>query len=347
MTSRERVIRTVHFKTPDRVPHYLPDGKENDILWLWPDRPVPKQDWHRVGDHDHMIDPWGVVFQRMAGGVLGRGEVLRPALSDVSREADFVFPDLNNLRYLKTVTQQIRENRKSNNPRYALGVMPFSSLNEGIHNITGIQNLFLAYYEYPDHLKRLITRFAAAQKESIRLLAETGCDGIMAYDDWGLQDSLMISRAMIREFFLPSYRENWSYARSLGMDIWMHSCGYIIELLPDLIDAGLNVIQMDQQENMGLNTLAGAVGGRLAFWCPVDIQRTMIEGTLEEIDVYARDLIAILGTPAGGFISMAYSTPDDIQHTPEKLSVMCASFRRNESLHAEPPIETIKGQQYE
>lgn len=39
MNSRERVRRAIHFQNPDRVPHYLPDGLENDILWLWTDRP--------------------------------------------------------------------------------------------------------------------------------------------------------------------------------------------------------------------------------------------------------------------------------------------------------------------
>ena len=133
-----------------------------------------------------------------------------------------------------------------------LGVLPFNSLNEGIHNIIGLEQMFLAYYECPEQLKSLIARFARAQQESIRLLAKYGFDGIMAYDDWGVQDRLLISRGMIEEFFMPHYRENWHLAHELGMEVWMHSCGHIADILPSFIDAGLNVIQMDQQEHIGL-----------------------------------------------------------------------------------------------
>jgi len=328
MISRERVKRAVNCKEVDRIPHFLPDGKENDLIWLWQDHPEPRMDWTNKGDHDFMIDCWGVTFKRMAGGVLGRGEVYEAALNDFTAQADFPFPDRNNSRYLQKSAKLIVENNKTENPKYCLGVMPFSSMNEGIHNITGIEKMFLAYYEEPEHLKALIARFAAAQRESIKKLKDIGCDGIMGYDDWGLQNSLMISIGMIREFFLPHYRENWAYAHELGMDVWLHSCGNIIELLPDFINAGLNVIQMDQQENMGLENLADAVDGKLAFWCPVDIQKAMIEGTNEEIELYSKRMVETLGRNKSGFVSMAYTTPEDINHTPEKLAVMCTAFRK-------------------
>ena len=97
----------------------------------------------------------------------------------------------------------------------------------------GLKNLFVAYYEQPDDLKAWLARLAAMQAESIRLLAEIGCDGVMGYDDWGLQDRLMVSPRLIEQFFMPHYRENWALAHSLGMDVWLHSCGYIIDILPN------------------------------------------------------------------------------------------------------------------
>ena len=191
-----------------------------------------------------------------------------------------------------------------------------------------VENMFYAYYENPDKLKAFIGRLAAKQRESIRMLAEIGCDGVMAYDDWGLQDRLMVSRDLIEEFFMPHYRENWNLAHELGMDVWLHSCGYIIEILPMFAEAGLTVIQQDQQENMGLENLAEKVGGKLAFWCPVDIQKTMIEGTLDDIRAYAKRMIETLGSFNGGFVSMAYSTPEDVNHTTEKLMAMSEAFRK-------------------
>jgi hypothetical protein len=330
MKSRERVKKAIHFEGPDRIPHYLPDGKPNDILWLWMDKPAHIQEWTNQGDNDVMIDCWGTKFQRVAGGRIGRGEVLEPVLPDITKQAEYQLPDLMLPEAVAKVKKAIDDNNADDDPKYVLGVMPYSSLNEGTHNLMGIENMFLAYYEHPDELKAFIARLAEKQAQSIRLLAELGCDGIMGYDDWGLQDSLMVGLPQIEEFFMAHYRKNWALAHELGMDVWLHSCGNIIDVLPLFIEAGLNVIQQDQQENMGLENLSEKFGGKLAFWSPVDIQRTMIEGSPDEVAAYAKRMIETLGAHNGGFISMAYSTPEDVNHTPENMAAMCNSFRLHE-----------------
>lgn len=325
MKSRERVKYAIHFQGPDHIPHYLPDGGENDILWLWIERPPDIQPWADAGGHQRRTDAWGVIWERVNEETFGEAVVW--PVADVTQQATYTFPDLNNPRFFKAAQRSIKANQRAKNPKYCLGVMPFSSLNEGTHNIMGLQNMFLAYYQHPDDLKALIARFAEKQRQSIHMLADIGCDGVMGYDDWGLQNRLMVRPAMIREFFLPHYRRNWALAHSLGMDVWLHSCGHIIDILPDFVDAGLGVIQMDQQENMGLDNLNARVGGQLAFWCPVDIQQTMVHGSIEEIEAYVRHMIDTLGSHNGGLISMAYSTPEAVHHTREKVMAMSAAFR--------------------
>lgn len=326
MTSRERVKRAIHFHKPDRVAHFLPDGKENDLLWLWPLQPPEKQPWREVNGIDRRIDEWGVTWERPHGHA-EFGEAKGFPITDITRQAEYLFPDLNNPKYLEEAAKKIKANNSVVNPQYCLGVMPFSSLNEGVHLIMGLDNMFLAYYEHPEDLQALIGRLAESQRESIRKLADLGSDGVMGYDDWGLQDRLMVSLEMIEEFFIPHYRENWKLAHDLGMDVWLHSCGYIIEALPRFIDAGLDVIQMDQQENMGLERLNNEFGGKIAFWCPVDIQKTMVEGSVEDIQKYVQRMLGTLGSHNGGLVSMAYSTPDAVGHAPEKTVAMCQAFR--------------------
>lgn len=131
---------------------------------------------------------------------------------------------------------------------------------------------------------------------------------------------------------MPHYRENWALAHSLGMDVWLHSCGNIISILPMLKAAGLNVIQQDQQENMGLENLDACAGGQLAFWCPVDIQQTMARGSIDDIRAYVRRMITTVGSHNGGYISMAYSTPEAVAQTPERVAAMCAAFREYQTL---------------
>ena len=76
-----------------------------------------------------------------------------------------------------------------------------------------------------------------------------------------------------------------------------------------------------------MENLNAAVGGKLAFWCPVDVQKTMVDGTVDEIHAYVRRMMAILGSHNGGLVSMAYSQPEAVGHTPEKTAAMCAAFR--------------------
>lgn len=326
MKSRERVQRALAFEGPDHIPHFLPDGKPNDIEWIWVERPPDRQPWTVIGDHQERIDAWGVTWSRTSEETFG--EATSWPFADIAATAEHPIPEMNDDRFFEAVRSRVEANNAAENPKYCLGVMPFSSLNEGTHNIMGLANMFVAYYEEPAALKRLIERLADGQAESIRKLAACGCDGVMGYDDWGLQDRLMVGEDLIEEFFMPYYRRNWRLAHSLGMDVWLHSCGYIIELLPTFVDAGLTVVQMDQQENMGLERLDEVAGGRLSFWCPVDIQRTMIEGTLEDIEEYVRRMVRTVGNHRGGLISMAYSTPEAVHHTPERIEVMCRAFRR-------------------
>jgi uroporphyrinogen decarboxylase len=201
-----------------------------------------------------------------------------------------------------------------------------------VHHVVGLEALFLAFYEHPEHVHALVARLAAAQRESIRILHELGCNGVFVFDDWGVQDRLLISRDHIEEFFIPHYQENWALAHELGMDVWMHSCGYTIEILPRFAEIGLTVAQLDQQMNMGLENLAGALGGKLAFWCPPDIQRIMVGRTPEEIDAYVKRMIETLGGFNGGLVSKTYPTPKDVHHTQESIDAACRAFRRHERI---------------
>ena len=140
---------------------------------------------------------------------------------------------------------------------------------------------------------------------------------------------MMISPDSWREIWKPRYARVYQAAKDEGMLTFLHSCGYIVDILDDLIEIGLDVIQMDQQENMGLENLDARVGGQLAFWCPVDIQQTMVHGFIDDIEQYVKRMIETVGSHRGGLISMAYSTPEAVHHTKEKLMAMSAAFRRH------------------
>ena len=111
------------------------------------------------------------------------------------------------------------------------------------------------------------------------------------------------------------------------MLVFMHSCGHIADLLDSFIEAGLDVLETAQQENMGIDNLKERFGGRLCFWCSVDIQKTMITGTDEEIQKYARHLIDSFGSYNGGFMAKWYEAHEAVGHDMRRVETACRAFR--------------------
>lgn len=77
---------------------------------------------------------------------------------------------------------------------------------------------------------------------------------------------------------------------------------------------------------MGLNLLGKRFGGRITFWCPVDIQNTMVRGSDEDIRAYCRKMVHTLGRPQGGFIAKWYSDPAGAGHRQKAIETMCEEF---------------------
>ena len=147
----------------------------------------------------------------------------------------------------------------------------------------------------------------------------------MFCDDWGLQDRLMIDPDKWREIWKPAYAKIYKAAHEAGLQTFLHSCGYIIDILDDFIEIGLDVIQMDQQLNMGLDALS-EFAGKIAFWCPVDIQAVMCDHSPDEIRRYCHALVEKLGTPDGGFLPKWYGDPVGAGHSEEAVDAMCDEF---------------------
>jgi len=102
-----------------------------------------------------------------------------------------------------------------------------------------------------------------------------------------------------------------------------------VDILDDLIEAGLDVIQMDQQDNMGLELLGSRFRGRITFYAPADIQTVLPTGNLERIRQYCWEMKRHLGTDMGGFIPCWYGDPAAVGHSEEAVRAMCDAFLEN------------------
>jgi uroporphyrinogen decarboxylase len=317
MKSRELVSRTIRFEGADRLPYDLPEEYGTDFASVGmspsPDARPP-----------HGTDEWGAVWENI--GVCQLGQVKDYPLKDWADLGALRVPDIRD----PTRWESLASARERAGDRFLLanGI----SIYERVHFIRGLENTWTDIYDAPQQLGRLIDLLVEMNLYAIERYAEAGADGYIFCDDWGLQGALMVSPDAWREIWKPRYARIYRAAHDAGLLTFLHSCGYIVDILDDLIEAGLDVIHMDQQENMGLELLGGRFGGRITFFAPVDIQHTMVYGTLDEIRAYCRDMVRLLGRPVGGFIPRWYSDPAGAGHRQEAIDAMCTEFLRLSAL---------------
>ena len=120
-----------------------------------------------------------------------------------------------------------------------------------------------------------------------------------------MQTGPQISPRMYREFFKPRHKLMWNRAKQLAnVKVMLHCCGGVRELLPDLIDAGLDAINPVQISCAGMNAreLKAEFGKEMVFWgggC--DTQTILPNGTPEAVRQHVREQVGIL-RPGGGFV---------------------------------------------
>jgi uroporphyrinogen decarboxylase len=136
--------------------------------------------------------------------------------------------------------------------------------------------------------------------------AVEGCVEIIQMgDDLGTQLAPEISPGMYRRFFKPRHRLIYERVkRRRGIHLFLHSCGSIADLLPDLIEIGVEIINPVQTSARGMEPerLKREFGQDITFWgggC--DTQRVLPQATEEEIDDHVRRRIEALA-PGGGFV---------------------------------------------
>lgn len=155
-----------------------------------------------------------------------------------------------------------------------------------------------------------------------------GVDGIIAIEDLGVQDRLIINPNMWRSIFKPRMAKIIEAAHQRGLHVISHTCGYILEIIEDMIEIGLDVIQIDLQDNMGIEKLAERYAGRICFFCPVDIQTTLPYDDFEKIEGKAKHLIEAFGSNNGGFMAKTYPQPEAINIPEKNNQCMCDAFKK-------------------
>jgi len=135
--------------------------------------------------------------------------------------------------------------------------------------------------------------------------AEAGADSIHCGDDIGMQDRMMMSPEMWREWLKPRWRKVIKTAKDANPDIlaFYHSDGDVRPVIEDLIEIGFDILNPVQPECMDPAALKREYGDRLAFWGTIGTQTTMPFGTPDEVKATVKERIETVGVGGGLLIA--------------------------------------------
>ncbi len=321
MDSREIVLRTLAFDHPDRVARSF---HGEDMVYTSYEVTTAATDWYRVGgERWERIDEWGNTWARI--DPTSKGEVAQGVLDDLSAAEGLAFPDFSQAESYAAV----RAARAAHPDRYLLGDMPGFAFNIA-RKLRRLDQYLTDLLLAPEELHALHDRIDALLEDMIRNYAAAGVDGVMFCEDWGTQYQLLVNPALWREEFFPRFVRLCSLAEESGIAVWMHSCGYIADIIPGLMEAGISVLQFDQPELHGVDNLAAhQERGKITFWCPVDIQKTLPQRDEALIRTRARELLDKLWCGRGGFIAGFYDDNESLGLDPKWQEIACEEFERH------------------
>jgi uroporphyrinogen decarboxylase len=290
MTSKEIVKRAIERTGPSRVPllFFNKDLKKSDIVLTGYGE---ARDFPYKGSN---ISEWGFVWERMDDTM---GQPKNHPIKSWEDYKSYIPPNPDapgRYDHLKAVIE-------SNPDRYIMGGLGISGFNM-VTFIRGFENSMEDLYLDRENIERLIDMVLDFEIRVAETLCMNGVDGISFGDDWGTQNSLMISPALWREVFKPRFKKQFDLVHSYGKHVYFHSCGYIYDIIPDLIEIGVDILNLNQPDIFGVERLGKEFGGKVCFCCPVDHQTVAITGTRDEIFDYVRRLHRNLGFFNGGFI---------------------------------------------
>jgi len=245
--------------------------------------------------------------------------------------------DDHGLAQLAVYARRVRESEQ----RAIIGLFGGSLFETG-QMLWGIENYMQALVLHPDLVHRFLDRMVEIYKRDLeRFLRAVGqyIDIVLFSDDYGMQTGSLISPKMFRQFFKARHQELWQYAKKLApVKVMLHSCGSIANLLPDMIEAGLDVVQPIQtsSKNMQPAALKAQFGKSIVLWgggC--NTQRVLGMGTPEEVRQNVSDNLDVLA-PGGGFVfQQIHNIMANVP--PENIVAMFDAVVEWNRLHAELP----------
>jgi len=320
-TRKEIVNAAIDFQKPDRLPLMF------DVFGI---SDVHEVNWNQIGTGDHSskfsYDEWGCGWSRTEANNMG--QVTEHPLLEWNNLVHYKWPNPDDKSFYEGM-----ENEFDGCGDKYISTSIFMLLFERMHSLRGFENTLVDLYmerEKVEMLADCIVDYNICIIQRISSMFPGQIQGFSFTDDWGTELSLFINPKLWREFFKPRYKRIFDACKEAGWHVWMHSCGKVNDILGDLLEIGLNVINLQQPTILGIEEIGKKYAGKLCFQSLCDIQNTLPFKNDDEIRKEAKLLLDCWSTENGGFIFSDYGDGEAIGVPIEKKKVMFDVFLKHQ-----------------
>lgn len=362
MNSRERVLAALNHQQPDRPPRDLGSTTATGIhptayqalkraLGLEPgfeylssrallarvEKPVIERfgidllplitpasaEEPELDENRTYLDRWGVERRLPEGG--GHYLVSRPPLAGMSTAAEMADYDWPEPRdSFPALAAQARELRETTAKALVLN-LEVGFLHQA-QFMRGFDNWLMDLAAEPDladHYMDRILEIWLAEAEAMIEAVRGYADVVIYADDIAFQNRTMVSMDMYRRFFKPRQARAFELMQGSGMKVLYHSCGSLGDLLPELVELGIDALNPVQVSAGGMGDTADLKqrwGDQITFWGGVDTHYVLPRGTEAEVEAEVTRRLDDLAEEGGYVLASVHDIQPEVP--PENVLAM-------------------------
>jgi uroporphyrinogen decarboxylase len=314
LSPKENLLRAIRYANPHHVP-YAGEGAYRIVNHRGRKPPVDG------------TDPWGVRWAPLPESyIAGKDEPLEsypvaPRATKAAELRGLTFPDPTDPSLFAGLLDDA-------NPEQMLviGQHPAGILDRFVL-LLGMVGGLTALLSDPDASSAALERIADYHAGLARGYLAAGVEAAWLADDYAGQDGPYLRPALWRRLILPPLARVIAVYREAGLPVFFHTCGRAEAFVTDLLDAGVNVLNL-QSDACDLPALKARYGQRIVFFGGIPSQ-TMFLGTPEEVRQRARTALAALGEDGGLILA-----PDQPLAFPEENLLALAETARTCGIYA-------------
>ncbi|HEY5587155.1 MAG TPA: uroporphyrinogen decarboxylase family protein [Ruminiclostridium sp.] len=285
---KTQVLKAIKMQGPDYVPVFFfnKDKDQSDIIQV----DIQKH----FGGTNKNTSEWGFVWETKDETM---GQPIDTVIKDWEQLDSIILPD----PYVTDRFEEAEQIIKLNMDKFLVAGLSLTGFTT-MTLVAGFENVLEGLYLERENVEKLADMVFGFEEKLIELASAYPFDAVNFADDWGTQNSLIISPKLWREFFKPRYKRQFDLIHEKGMSVIFHCCGNIYDIIPDFIEIGVDVLNLSQPNLFDIEKLGKDYGGKVCFMCPVSYQTTSISGTKEDIYKDVKSLVDNLGSCNGGLL---------------------------------------------